>query len=159
MMEIILSCSPVSCLSCIKVAFLLNASGKLTPCECIFVVVVVVAITQVTSVALSASVALSIPCADTGPHVPAHPPPDGPHGYTTHASLRRDPHCTCGDASPGAPGAPGARSLSAGLTESAMPLSSSAAGSSLSESDPHVESHSSTVLGSLKRQLPNRFPI
>lgn len=64
-----------------------------------------------------------------------------------------NPQRTCGDASPAA------RSLSAGLTESEMPLSSSAAGSSLSESDPHVESHSSTVLGSLKRQLPNRFPI
>lgn len=60
---------------------------------------------------------------------------------------------TCGDASPAA------RSCSAGLTDSEMPLSSSAAGSSLSESDPHVESHSSTVLGSLKRQLPSRFPI
>lgn len=70
-----------------------------------------------------------------------HPPPHRAAG-------------TCGDASPPA------RSLSAGLTESEMPLSSSAGGaSSLSESDPQVESHSSMVLGSLNRQLPSKFPI
>ena len=90
------------------------------------------------------------------PHrVPYHRPPS-PRIVSSHAYHNMTPRCTCGDVSPGSPAA---RSLSAGLTESEMPLSSSAAGSSLSESDPHVESHSSTVLGSLKRQLPNRFPI
>lgn len=94
--------------------------------------------------------ALSIMYAAGGTHVTALSRGYAPPHCVTITIL----HCTCGDVSPAD------RSLSTGLTESEMPLSSSAAaGSSLSESDPHVESHSSTVLGSLKRQLPNRFPI
>lgn len=89
----------------------------------------------------------------TGHTVPHRNPPTTPSPASHSHPL---PPCTCRAASPLCPAA---RSLSAGLTESEMPLSSSAVGSSLSESDPHVESHSSTVLGSLKRQLPTRFPI
>lgn len=93
-----------------------------------------------------------------GHTVPHRNPPTTPSvRVTARFTSTPPPHrCTCCAASPLCPAA---RSLSAGLTESQMPLSSSAVGSSLSESDPHVESHSSTVLGSLKRQLPTRFPI
>lgn len=79
---------------------------------------------------------------------------DAPTAARTHPHYLHRAAGTCGDASPPP------RSLSAGLTESETPLSSSAGGgSSPSESDPQVESHSSMVLGSLNRQLPSKFPI
>lgn len=79
---------------------------------------------------------------------------DAPTTAQTHPRDLHGAAGTCGGASPAA------RSLSAGLAESEMPLSFSAAGgSSPSESEPQVESHSSMVLGSLNRQLPSKFPI
>ena len=84
----------------------------------------------------------------TGTKTPPNPSHSGSGPHHHPPAPRPDPG-TCGDASPGA------RAPPAGLPEPEAPLSSS----SLSESDPHVESHSSTVLGSFRRQLPNRLPI